>query len=109
MIKAALLHNIQTRPDVFGNRRFYPLPGERKPLYTLPGIVGNPQYEPARCKAIGCEKTKKEGDFKRGIFPVANPASQFFAQHLSKLRMKPVQMPNDGVSEPSENNINANL
>lgn len=108
MIKAALLHNIQTRPDVLaGTRKFFPLPGERKPLPTFPGIVGNTQYHPARCMAIGCEKKEKEGDFRRGLFPVANPAAQFFQQKLGMVRMKEPMMPTAGVSEPNMNNISS--
>ena len=92
MLKASLLENIKTRPDVFGSRFNYPLPGSRLPLPTLPPIVGNTLYTTIGnnpyCKAVGCSSK--------------NPGQTFLQSVLEKKRLM-----NAGVSplkEPNQNN-----
>jgi hypothetical protein len=107
MLKAALLGNVQTRPNVFGTRYVLPLPGTRVPLPTLPGIVGNTLYHPLNCMGPNCEKHKNEGNPARGLMPLMNPGTQFLQQRLSMGRMKAVSMPGNGISEPNMNNVSS--
>lgn len=94
MLKATLLENIKTRPDVFGTRLHVPLPGSRKPLPTLPSIVGNHIYttmaDNPYCKAVGCGT--------RG----QSPGQTFLQQVLEKKRLMSSQVA--PLSEPNQNN-----
>jgi hypothetical protein len=81
ILKAGLMNNIQKRPDVFGSRLTYPLPGERKPLPTHPAIVGETTYRDTRPE---------------------NPATKFFRGALLQKRsmsMSPVSK----IREPNGN------
>ena len=113
MIKAALLQNIQTRPDVFGTRHFAPLPGVRMPLPTLPPIVGGRGYgvKPLPGPIDKMARTPEQLDAwyrqRYGASYIApgteSPASQYYRTKLGQVRNM-IAQPLSGVSEPSLNN-----
>lgn len=102
MIKAALLQNIQTRPDVFGTRFVTPLPPSRKPLPTLPAIVGDGVYETGSDPRLTefIRKTYGNAYIAPGM---ESPGAQFF-RHSFMRRRNMVDTPSKGLSEPSLNN-----
>jgi hypothetical protein len=108
MLRAAILENIKTRPDVFGSRQFYPLPGSSKPLPTLPSIVGNTQYDRFmpidRTPVIRRPDIDTRAIVRRAVVqPLMTPGIQFLQEKLARVRdikTEPV-MP---LSEP--NNFN---
>jgi hypothetical protein len=109
MLKAALLQNIQTRPDVFGSRHHAPLPGVRMPLPTLPAIVGSHNYMPGPIDRM-MRTPEQLDDWYRKRYGSAyippgkeNPATQFYRRHLAATR-RMIDSPVSGVSEPTLNN-----
>jgi hypothetical protein len=79
--RAAIMNNTKTRPDVFGSRLFYPLPGSSKPLPTHPAIVGDSLYRQQHPE---------------------NPGTKFFRGALMAKRSM-MQMPVSKLEEPNGN------
>ena len=102
MIKAALLQNIKTRPDVFGSRFVTPLPPSKTPLPTLPAIVGDGAYHTGSDPKLDAWFRKTYG---ASYIPpgTESPGTQFFRESM-RMRRNMMDMPLKGLSEPSPNN-----
>lgn len=102
MLHTALLDNIRIRPAVTQPGRVPLLDRSRKPLPTLPGIVGDQLYKPARCMAVS-PACMGEEEYNRRYGIRKNPFPDFLADRLGAMR-KLTPMPSEGIAEPNQNN-----
>lgn len=117
MYSVGLLDNLRTRPGVKLNRPIPTIPVERKPLPTLPPIVGDMRYiptitmpslnwgrdrEPARCMAMTPECMGREKWEK--YYGANNPGRRFLNEHLQERRRMATEVPRTEISEPNGNN-----
>ena len=108
MYQLGLLDNLRTRPGVSINKPLPVLPIERKPLPTLPPIVGDRRYIPTiTCKAMtpACMGQEKWEQMFGSKFPRKdNPGRRFLHDHLQERRRMAVEAPPSNISEPNGNN-----
>jgi hypothetical protein len=94
MIPVALYHNKPVKQNIVGRLRHEVLRPERKPLPTLPPIVGNSRYKPEMMEAGNTE------------LPVpSNPGVEFIKRRMMSVRRFNPNVPME-ISEPNNNSPN---